>query len=101
MNSFEWADASSVPEAIGFRKKGGEICYAQQGENQYHAIFNNQLCAIVHPSAMACVLVALGGRLQLTGSKDKREVSVEEFLTLPSVDVHRENSIQPDELITQ
>src|SRR5262249_2123226 len=41
------------------RKKGGEVCYAQDGENQYHAIFNNQLCAIVHPSAIACALVAL------------------------------------------
>src|SRR5438046_3992060 len=39
------------------RKKGGERCFAQDGENQYHAIFNNGLCAIVHPSAAACALV--------------------------------------------
>jgi xanthine dehydrogenase YagS FAD-binding subunit len=83
------------------RKKGGEICYAQDGENQYHAIFNNKLCAIVHPSAAACALVAMGAKLQLSGAKDRREVSVEEFLTLPAVDVHRENSIAADELITQ
>jgi len=83
------------------RKKGGEICYAQDGENQYHAIFNNKLCAIVHPSAIACALVALGAKLQLAGAKDKREIALEEFLTLPAVDVHRENSIAADELITQ
>ena len=41
------------------RKKGGAICYAQQGENQYHAIFDNALCAIVHPSSIATALVAL------------------------------------------
>jgi xanthine dehydrogenase YagS FAD-binding subunit len=37
-------------EQFPCRKKGGEKCYAQEGENQYHAIFNNGLCAIVHPS---------------------------------------------------
>ncbi len=88
-------------ELFPCRKKGGEICYAQQGENQYHAIFNNQLCAIVHPSALACALVAHGAKLELSGAKNqKREVLLEEFLTLPSVDLHRENSIQSGELIT-
>jgi xanthine dehydrogenase YagS FAD-binding subunit len=88
-------------ELFPCRKKGGEICFAQQGENQYHAIFNNQLCAIVHPSALACSLVAHGAKLELSGANNqKREVVLEEFLTLPSVDLHRENSIQPGELIT-
>src|SRR6476661_8335799 len=54
------------------RKKGGEICYAQEGENQYHAIFNNQLCAIVHPSAAATPLVALGGSVVLKSAKGER-----------------------------
>ena len=83
------------------RKKGGEVCYAQEGENQYHAIFNNQLCAIVHPSATACALVAMGATLELTGPKEKRTVKLEEFLTLPSTDLHRENQLRPDELITE
>ncbi|HWB53541.1 MAG TPA: xanthine dehydrogenase family protein subunit M [Tepidisphaeraceae bacterium] len=83
------------------RKKGGEICYAQSGENQYHAIFHNALCAIVHPSATACALVAHHAKLELTSSKGKREVLLEEFLTLPSVELHRENSIGEDEIITQ
>ncbi|HTL29102.1 MAG TPA: xanthine dehydrogenase family protein subunit M [Tepidisphaeraceae bacterium] len=88
-------------ELFHCRKKGGEICYAQEGENQYHAIFNNQLCAIVHPSALACALVAHGAKLEIAGAGDKkREAVLEEFLTLPSVDLHRENSIQPGELIT-
>jgi xanthine dehydrogenase YagS FAD-binding subunit len=88
-------------EDFNCKKKGGEICFAQEGENQYHAIFNNKLCAIVHPSAMACALVALGGHVELTGPKNKRELSVEEFITLPSADVHRENSLAADELITK
>ncbi|HEX8000603.1 MAG TPA: FAD binding domain-containing protein [Pyrinomonadaceae bacterium] len=82
------------------RKKGGERCFAIEGENQYHAIFDNKLCAIVHPSATAAALVALGARLELTGAKKRREVLLEEFFLTPEQDIRRENSIGADELIT-
>lgn len=89
-------------ELFHCRKKGGEICYAQDGENQYHAIFNNQLCAIVHPSATSVALVALGASIELTGADSKkRTTKLEEFFILPQQDLHRENSIKPDELITE
>ena len=89
-------------ELFPCRKKGGEICYAQQGENQYHAIFHNGVCAIVHPSATAMALVALGATIEISGDKNvKREVKLEEFFTLPNVDVTRENSLQPGEIITE
>jgi len=84
------------------RKKGGEICFAQDGENQYHAIFHNTLCAIVHPSATATPLIAMGGELELTAADGKkRTIKVEDFITPPSADLHRENSLQDGELITQ
>jgi xanthine dehydrogenase YagS FAD-binding subunit len=89
-------------ELFPCRKKGGEICYAQQGENQYHAIFNNGVCAIVHPSAAAMALVALGATIELSGDKGaKREVKLEDFFILPNVDVTRENSIKDGEIITE
>src|SRR5688572_21699507 len=89
-------------ELFPCRKKGGEICYAQQGENQYHAIFNNGVCAIVHPSAAAVALVALGATIQLSGDKGaKREMKLEEFFILPNVDVLRENKLQPGEILTE
>lgn len=82
-------------------KKGGETCFAQKGENQYHAIFANDPCAIVHPSALATALVALGGSLELTGPKGPRLVRAEEFFTVPAQAVDRENSLGADELITR
>lgn len=82
------------------RKKGGEVCYALEGENQYHAVFGNRVCAIVHPSATAAALVAFGARLELTGPKGRREVSLEEFFTTPEEDVTRETKIREGELIT-
>ncbi|MEA2708838.1 MAG: xanthine dehydrogenase YagS FAD-binding subunit [Phycisphaerales bacterium] len=89
-------------EQFPCRKKGGEICFAQQGENQYHAIFNNGVCAIVHPSAAAVALVALGATIELTGDKGaKREMKLEEFFILPNVDVTRENKLQPGEILTE
>jgi xanthine dehydrogenase YagS FAD-binding subunit len=88
-------------EQFHCKKKGGEICYAQTGENQYHAIFDNEPCAIVHPSGTATALVAYGARLELTGPKGKREVKAEDFFILPKVDVHRENTLGPDEVLTE
>jgi xanthine dehydrogenase YagS FAD-binding subunit len=89
-------------EQFPCRKKGGEICFAQEGENQYHAIFHNSLCAIVHPSATATALIAMGAELELTAAKgDKRTIKLEEFITPPSTDLHRENSLKDGELITQ
>ena len=82
------------------RKKGGTVCFAQEGENQYHAIFGNSLCAIVHPSATATALVALGARLELTSAKAQREVALEEFFVAPEEDIRRENSIGEKELMT-
>jgi len=82
-------------------KKGGSTCHALDGENQYHAIFGNTKCASVHPSATAVALVALGATIELTGSKEKREVLLEEFFVTPEQDVRRENSLGADEIITQ
>lgn len=83
------------------RKKGGERCFALEGENQYHAIFGNQTCAMVHPSATAVALVALGARLELVSATGKREVALEAFFVTPDEDVSRENRIAAGELITE
>jgi xanthine dehydrogenase YagS FAD-binding subunit len=82
------------------RKKGGTHCFAQDGENDYHAIFDNRVCAIIHPSGMAVPLVALNGRVEITTKKGKREVALEEFFVSPTHDVRRENILEPGELIT-
>ena len=82
------------------RKKGGKHCFAQDGENDYHAIFDNRTCAIVHPSGLAIPLVALNARLQITSPKGKRDVLLEDFFISPEQDVMRENILQPDDLIT-
>ncbi len=81
-------------------RKGGHKCFAIDGENQYHAIFDNQICAIVHPSALAGPLVAYGAKLELSGKKGKREKLLEEFFVTPAQNPFAENDLQAGELIT-
>ncbi len=88
-------------ELFRCRKKGGSECFAIPGENQDHAVFDNDLCAIVHPSGAATALVALGASLKLKGPRGERTLPVEQFFVRPAQDVLRENVLQPGELIVE
>lgn len=82
-------------------RKGGGHCFAIDGENQYHAIFNNMPCAIVHPSTAATALVALGATVELTDAASvTRRLRLEDFFVPVERDLQRENDIRPQELLT-
>jgi xanthine dehydrogenase YagS FAD-binding subunit len=82
-------------------RKGGGHCFAISGENQYHAIFNNQSCAIVHPSTAATVLVALRATLELVNSEGaNRTILLEDFFVSPDRGLQRENDLKPQEILT-
>lgn len=87
-------------EEFHCRKKGGTHCFAQDGENEYHAIFLNRTCAIVHPSGAAIPLVAYGAAIEITSKQGKRSLPLEKFFISPEQDVTRENILQPGEIIT-
>lgn len=82
------------------RRKGGETCFAQDGENQYHAIFDNHICAIVAPSSAAVPLIAFSAEIELTSKEGKRLVPLEKFYLTPEQNVTREHSLRPGELLT-
>jgi xanthine dehydrogenase YagS FAD-binding subunit len=81
-------------------KKGGETCFAQEGENKYHAIFGGEDCRIVHPSDTAPALVAFEASAVVHAAAGERTVPLEKFFTLPSVDVSRENVLRDDEILS-
>ncbi len=84
-------------------KKGGTVCFAQDGENDFHAIFDNRGCSAVHPSAAAVALVALEAIVALLGPTGERFARLSALLVSPNQpggDVKRENRIDPGELIT-
>ena len=88
-------------ELFHCRRKGGSECFAIQGENQDHAVFDNDRCAIVHPSGTATALVALRASLKLKGPRGDRTLPIEQFFVRPEQDVTRENVLSPGELIVE
>jgi len=82
-------------------RKGGELCFAYDGENQYHCIFGGDLCYIVHPSDMAPALAAHGAICRVSGPGSSRSVPVESLHVPPSVDPQRETVLEADEIITE
>ena len=82
-------------------RKGGRQCFAFMGENQYHAIFGQDGCAIVHPSTAATALVAFDASVELVGARGaRRTVTLENFLLGPEADLQRENALAPGEILT-
>lgn len=77
------------------RRKGGEHCFAVNGENAFHAIFAAGECHAVCPSDMAPALIALQAALKISSPKGERIVPLEHFY-LPIG-----NMLEPDEIITE
>ena len=82
-------------------RKGGEICYAYAGENQYHCIFGGDMCYIVHPSDTAPALAALGAVCRVSSPTASRSVAVDALHMPPSEDPQRETVLDDDEIITE
>jgi xanthine dehydrogenase YagS FAD-binding subunit len=82
-------------------KKGGELCYAFDGENRYHAIFGGGPCHIVHPSDTAPALVALDALVRLLGPDGERVLPLDRFFILPTEDVQAENVLRNGEIVTE
>ena len=82
-------------------RKGGEKCYAFEGENQFHCIFGGEVCFYVHPSDTAPALVALDAVVRIAGPAGARSVPAAEFFVPPGKDYTRETVLQAGELVTE
>ncbi|WP_419657033.1 XdhB: predicted xanthine dehydrogenase YagS FAD-binding subunit [Desulfosarcina variabilis str. Montpellier] len=81
-------------------RKGGDLCYAESGENTRHCIIGGENCYYVHPSDTAPALVALGASVVLVGPKGKRVLPLERFYLSSSEDYTRETVLNGDEILT-
>lgn len=82
------------------RKKGGATCYAQDGENRFHAIFDSDLfCCCIHPSATGVALLAYGARLQVVSARGRRTIALDDFFVRPTENALRENVLAHGEII--
>jgi len=81
-------------------KKGGDVCYAEEGENRWHSVLSHGPAHYVHPSNLATGLMVFDARLVLASAKGEREVALTDFWVLPADDLATENRLQAGELIT-
>lgn len=80
-------------------KKGGKACLAIQGENKYHAILGGGPSFIVHPSTLACALVALDAGAIVVGDAARTPKLAELFVS-PKDDPTREHNLAAGEILT-
>ena len=87
-------------EHVNCLLKGGDKCFALDGENRYHAIFTKgHPCVIVNPSTLAPVLIALGASAEVLGPKGKRTIELAKFFRAPTSPAEREHVLAPNEMV--
>ena len=82
-------------------QKGGPICYAQGGENRYHAILGGGPCFFAHPSDLAPAFIALNASARLVGPKGERTVAVEKLYRLPMEQLGVGLALEPGEILAE
>jgi len=81
-------------------RKGGDTCFAKEGENRLHAIFGGDVCVMVHPSDTAPALTALDASVRIVSPRGSHMVSLDAFFVPPSKDYRRETVVDPGEIVT-
>jgi xanthine dehydrogenase YagS FAD-binding subunit len=87
-------------EGIQCWLKGGDRCFALDGENQRHALFGGGPCYAVHPSDPAVALLALDASVEMASPGGTRQVPVAGFFRQPHQEAWSETALALDELIT-
>jgi xanthine dehydrogenase YagS FAD-binding subunit len=83
------------------KREPGTGCSAIEGENRSLAILGTSKdCIATNPSDMNVALTALEAVIHIQGAKGERDVPISEFFLLPGDTPHRENVLEPGDLIT-
>jgi xanthine dehydrogenase YagS FAD-binding subunit len=82
-------------------RKGGDNCFAINGENRFHCILGGDNCFMVHPSDVAPMLIALDASVTVKGPKGTRRVPIENLYVRPSENPQRETVLDANEIIVE
>lgn len=82
-------------------KKGGDTCPAIEGENEFHAIFDNGVCASTNPSNLAPVLIAHDAEIEIRRADETERVPAEKFWLRPEPDCMIETVLEPEDIVTR
>ena len=81
--------------------KGGDRCFAIDGENRYHAVIGAHDCWMVSPSDLAPALIACDAEIEIASSLGKRRMKIADLFIAPHGRERREHAIRAGELITE
>ena len=80
--------------------KGGERCFAVDGENRYHAVVGTHECWMVSPSDLAPALIACDAEIEIASSAGRRKMKLAELFVAPHGRERKEHALRQGELIT-
>lgn len=83
------------------KREPGTGCPAITGENRMLAILGtSESCIATNPSDMCVAMAALEATVHLQGVKGARAIPFREFHLVPGTTPHRENVLEPGDLVT-
>ena len=80
--------------------KGGERCFAVDGENRYHAVVGAHDCWMVSPSDLAPALIACDAEIEIASTAGRRRMKLGDLFVAPRGRERREHALRAGELIT-
>jgi xanthine dehydrogenase YagS FAD-binding subunit len=86
-----------------FHHVGGDtLARVREGQNQFHAIFDNDRTAMVQASTPATALVAYDASVELVGREGSpRRVKLAEFFLPPKMNLASDAKIEPGDVLTR
>lgn len=86
---------------LGLLATDGDRSMVEEGDNRYHAIFDNLGPAkFVHPSSLAPALIALGATATVVGKGGERQIDVADLFQIPAEEGDRETTLEPGDILT-
>jgi xanthine dehydrogenase YagS FAD-binding subunit len=80
-------------------KKGGEMCYARNGENKYHSLFTGNTCISPVVSNLAVALAALEATVTIQRGDKQVPMTIAELYVKAWDNPTSHNSLEPGDLI--
>jgi len=80
-------------------KKGGDFCYARQGDNRYHSLFSGNKCISPVVSNLAVIFGALDASVIVFKGGKEEKMTIAELYKAAWRDPEAHNSLEPGDLI--
>ena len=77
-------------------KAGGSTCFAREGDNLFHSVFDQGPCVAIHPSSLGMALMAWDAQVDIAGGASRTVAA----LMGDGRDPRRTHTLEPGALIT-